>query len=178
MRLFRRKNYSPNEIAERLKGKVHSIGVGCWIEKCDFGNDLELISIGNNVHIGKNSRLITYRPVAQHLDKILNKETNSKLRDLGPIIIMDDVYIGENVIIYPGTKICRGAVVLDGSVVIEDVFEGDVVVGNPAKPISTSVEMYKMIKEVNLAWPWFNKNINHEEIVKERVKYFFEERKE
>lgn len=50
-----------------------------------------------------------------------------------PCDIGDDVLIGANAVILEGVKIGRGSVVAAGSVVTEDVPEGVVVAGTPAK---------------------------------------------
>lgn len=52
-----------------------------------------------------------------------------------PCEIGDDVLIGANAVILEGVKIGRGSVVAAGSVVTEDVPEGVVVAGTPAKII-------------------------------------------
>ena len=52
-----------------------------------------------------------------------------------PCEIGDDVLIGANSVILEGVKIGKGSVVAAGSVVIEDVPEGVVVAGSPAKII-------------------------------------------
>lgn len=54
-----------------------------------------------------------------------------------PCEIGDDVLIGANAVILEGVKIGNGAVVAAGSVVVEDVPEGVVVAGTPAKVIKT-----------------------------------------
>ncbi|MBC2582480.1 2,3,4,5-tetrahydropyridine-2,6-dicarboxylate N-acetyltransferase [Clostridium sp. DJ247] len=52
-----------------------------------------------------------------------------------PCEIGDDVLIGANAVILEGIKIGKGSVVAAGSVVVEDVPEGVVVAGTPAKII-------------------------------------------
>jgi 2,3,4,5-tetrahydropyridine-2-carboxylate N-succinyltransferase len=52
-----------------------------------------------------------------------------------PCEIGDDVLIGANSVILEGVKIGKGSVVAAGSVVVEDVPEGVVVAGTPAKII-------------------------------------------
>lgn len=52
-----------------------------------------------------------------------------------PCEIGDDVLIGANAVILEGVKIGKGSVVAAGSVVVEDVPEGVVVAGTPAKII-------------------------------------------
>lgn len=52
-----------------------------------------------------------------------------------PVIIEDDVLIGANAVILEGVRVKKGAVVAAGAIVIEDVEEGMVVAGTPAKVI-------------------------------------------
>ena len=52
-----------------------------------------------------------------------------------PAVIGDNVYIGGCATILPGLKIGNNAIIGAGAVVIKDVSEFDIVVGNPAKSI-------------------------------------------
>ncbi|MBQ3268285.1 MAG: 2,3,4,5-tetrahydropyridine-2,6-dicarboxylate N-acetyltransferase [Clostridia bacterium] len=52
-----------------------------------------------------------------------------------PVIVEDDVLIGANAVVIEGVHVGRGAVVAAGAVVIEDVPEGMVVAGCPARVI-------------------------------------------
>lgn len=81
-------------------------------------------TIGRNVHLGAGA------VVAGVL------EPPSKT----PVIIEDDVMIGANAVILEGVRVGRGAVVAAGSVVINDVLEGTVVAGVPAKVIKEKDE--------------------------------------
>jgi acetyltransferase-like isoleucine patch superfamily enzyme len=53
-----------------------------------------------------------------------------------PLVIQDDVWIGNNVVILPGCKfIGRGAVIGAGSIVTKNVDPYTIVVGNPARKL-------------------------------------------
>lgn len=54
-----------------------------------------------------------------------------------PCIIEDDVLIGANAVILEGVRVGKGSVVAAGSVVVEDVPNGVVVAGTPAKIIKS-----------------------------------------
>ena len=61
-----------------------------------------------------------------------------KLRRLyskGPIVIGDNVWIGDKVIILDGVKIGNNSIIAAGTVVTKDVPDFCVVAGNPAKII-------------------------------------------
>lgn len=60
-----------------------------------------------------------------------------------PCDIGDDVLIGANAVILEGVKVGKGSVVAAGSVVVEDVPEGVVVAGTPAKIIKSVDERTK-----------------------------------
>lgn len=57
-----------------------------------------------------------------------------------PVIIEDDVMVGANAVIIEGVKVGKGAVVAAGAIVLQDVPEGAVVAGNPAKIIKLKDE--------------------------------------
>jgi len=57
-----------------------------------------------------------------------------------PVVIEDDVMIGANAVVIEGVRVGRGAVVAAGAIVLQDVPEGAVVAGNPAKIIKLKDE--------------------------------------
>lgn len=133
-----------------------------------------IFGIGNNVVIEDNTKFINYRPTAEFFDGIIDNGENQKLRNLGPIDIADNVYICSNVILYPNVKIGKNCLILDGSVITTSIEENSVVMGNPARVIAKIDDWYLNIKNINLKYPWYNKNISHDEIVRQREQYFFE----
>ena len=62
---------------------------------------MKLISIGSNVQIQDGVKFLNYRPSAEHFDKLFDAGKNQMLRDLGAIIIEDNVFIGKDVLILP-----------------------------------------------------------------------------
>jgi len=88
------------------------------------------IKIGNDVMIGPQT-IIWGRDHGMKKNELMRLQPHVKK----PIVIEDDVWIGANVTILKGVKISKGAVVGAGSVVIKDVPEYAVVVGNPAKVV-------------------------------------------
>ena len=86
------------------------------------------ISIGTHVMISPYVTLMTsnHRYVTQ-FSEIGNYD------EYRPIVIKDDVWIGERAIILPGVTIGRGAIVGAGAVVTKDVPDRAVVGGNPAR---------------------------------------------
>jgi acetyltransferase-like isoleucine patch superfamily enzyme len=86
------------------------------------------ISIGKDVMIGPKT-VIWGRDHGIKKDTIMKNQPHIKK----PITIGNDVWIGANVTILKGVNIGNGAVVGAGSVVIKDIPEYAIVVGNPAR---------------------------------------------
>lgn len=86
------------------------------------------IVIGNNVSISSDVIILT-------ADHDMNSPDFSGRNK--PVIIDDYVWIGTRVMILPGVKIGKGAVIAAGSVVVKDVESYNVVGGIPAKLIKS-----------------------------------------
>lgn len=86
------------------------------------------ITVGDNSVISQGSYLCT----ASHDVNSRNMALVTK-----PIIIRDGVWIAAKVIVLPGVEMCSGSVAGAGSVVAKSVCSNDVVVGNPARQVST-----------------------------------------
>lgn len=71
----------------------------------------------------------------------------------GPIIVEDDVWIGNNAIILSGITIGKGAIVAAGSVVTKNVEPYSIVGGNPAQLIKYrfSEEVIRQLLNVDLS---------------------------
>ena len=110
----------------RLKGAV--IGDNCHIYgSVDNGHEF-LVTIGNNVTLASGCRLLTHDGSTK---KILGYSR------IGRIDIGNDVFIGAASIILPNVRIGSKVIVGAGSVVTRDIPDNSVVVGNPARAIST-----------------------------------------
>jgi len=73
---------------------------------------------------------------------------------LGPIIIHDDVYIGEGAFVLGGTTIGEGSIVGAGSVLRQDIPAGSVVMGNPAKVVARVEDLIRFWEAESMAFPW------------------------
>lgn len=104
------------------------------------------ITIGEDTIIGDHAFLDGRAPlkIGNHVDiaaevMIYNSEHGINSEDfhatLGPVEIEDYVFIGPRVIILPGVKIGKGAVVAAGAVVTKSVDEFTIVGGVPAQMI-------------------------------------------
>ena len=114
----------------RLEGDPRKLSVG---SESVIGRDVDLmlherIQIGNRVVISPRAVLLT----ASHRPRDPKWSMYSR-----PIVIDDYAWIATGAMVMPGVHIGRGAVVGAGAVVREDVPAGAIVLGNPAKVVST-----------------------------------------
>lgn len=111
-------------------------------DKVNIGDNVSIrcadrIIIGNNVLIGSRVLIIdnshgNYK--GENQDSPLTSPNERKIVT-APVVIEDNVWVGENVTIMPGTKIGAGSIVGAHSVVTSEVKPGTIVVGAPAKEI-------------------------------------------
>lgn len=91
------------------------------------------VTIGNHVFIGPNVSLYTACHPTDPIERRKGTEWTK------PITIGNDVWIGGNVTILPGVTIGSGSTIGAGSVVIRDIPEGSIAVGNPCRVVKTIV---------------------------------------
>lgn len=134
------------QILDKLLGKH---GKNCCINPgffCDYGYNIEIgdnffanynmvildcakVTIGNNVFIAPNVGIYTA------LHPLNAEERRSGTESAKSICIGNDVWIGGGVSILPGVKIGNNCVIGAGSVVVKDIPNNSVAVGNPCKVI-------------------------------------------
>jgi len=102
-------------------GSYSGLGINSWIGPAKIGKD---------VIMGREVIIISKNHKYSDSTKPIHLQGYEQVR---PVIIEDDVWIGTRVIILPGRRIGRGAVIGAGSVVTKDVPPYAVVGGNPAK---------------------------------------------
>lgn len=93
--------------------------------------DSAKVIIGSQSQLGPNVQIYC---AEHHLDR--TKRCVEGLEIARPVNIGDRVWIGGGAIILAGVSIGDGAVIGAGSIVTKDVPAGNVVAGNPAKPIT------------------------------------------
>lgn len=112
------------------RGDNISIGNDSGIgDKC-FLQDIGSIVIGSDVLMGPEVMIFTANHEMKRDELIRNQGT--KVLD---VTIEDDVWISSRVIILPGVKISKGAVIAAGAVVTRNVEPFTIVGGVPAKEL-------------------------------------------
>ena len=115
----------------KKRGVFHSQGDNCFISKAANLPDPHLICIGNNVWITSGCQLLCH-----DASVIMINILRSGHRDrVGPIIIGNNCFLGNNVILLPETNIGSNTIIGAGSVVTQDVPANTLAVGNPARVI-------------------------------------------
>lgn len=101
------------------------------------------VSIGNNFHSGIDCMIITdshnYEGEAiPYDDTVISRD----------VVIDDNVWIGNRVIILPGVHIGEGAIIQAGSVVVKDIPKYAIAGGHPAEAFSSrDAEHYERLKK-------------------------------
>ncbi|MBB1330209.1 acyltransferase [Pseudoalteromonas sp. SG43-1] len=107
------------------------IGSGCRINENVY---IEQAEIGRDVLIAPNVTILSRMHEFSRIDIPISMQGYKKQMK---VYIEDDVWLGRNVIVMPGIRIGKGAIVAAGSVVTKDVGDYTIVGGVPAKLIRT-----------------------------------------
>lgn len=101
--------------------------------RCHIGC-INRIIIGNNVLFGSQV-LITDHSHGGGKDEIGIPPKEKDLYSKGPVIIEDNVWVGEGVCILPNVRIGENSIIGANAVVIQDIPPYSVAVGNPARVV-------------------------------------------
>lgn len=141
MRFFRRIifSYLIKRKAEHISGKIFINGFSRVNSKTRLGGNVHfnglkvigngVVEIGDNFHSGTGCLLITENHNFDHGEAIPYDNTFVTKE----IVIEQNVWLGSNVIILPGTHIEEGAIVQAGAVVYGRVPRCAITGGNPSK---------------------------------------------
>ena len=114
------------------------LGSKYFVQSCPFISQvkgyLNFDMIGRNNKPEQPQHVVYFYTAAHPLDHTLRDE---ELEYAKPITVGDSVWIGGGVTVLPGVAIGSRAVIGGGSVVVHDIPEGVVAVGNPCRPIRT-----------------------------------------
>lgn len=135
---------NPIRYAEKIgvnfvKGGLHLYGSPSW------GSEPWIITLGNNVHITAGVKFITHDG-----GTLLYRSMVPDLEITKPIVVGDNVYFGNNVIVLPGVTIGNNVVIGAGAVVSKDVPDNSLAVGVPARVIKSSDEYFEKLKAESL----------------------------
>jgi acetyltransferase-like isoleucine patch superfamily enzyme len=164
----------------RDRESLRKQGENCFISKGAELPDPYLLSIGSNVWITDGCRLLCHDASVV----MINIMNNSHIDQVGPIVIGDNCFLGNNVIVLPNSKIGSNTIIGSGAVVTGDLKGNAVYAGNPARQISSMQNYINKSQGRSKQFPWsdlLKKNAVHiydpklESTLKnERIKYFFE----
>jgi acetyltransferase-like isoleucine patch superfamily enzyme len=161
----------------KLHGGFCAIGEHCNILPTTNFTDPAYVKLGNNVHFS-NCTLIGHDGSVA----MLNRAYGVTLDAVGKIDIRDNVFIGYGAIVLPNVTIGPNAIVAAGAVVTKDVAPGDIVGGNPAKPIAKVEDLVTKLQARTEALPWSDlirkRGLGldfemEEELLLRRVEYFY-----
>ena len=110
-----------------------------------WGSEPWIITIGKNVHITNGVRFITHDG-----GTLLFRDRVPDLEITKPIVIGDNVYIGNNVLLLPGVTIGNNVIIGAGAVVSRSIPDNSVAVGVPARVIKSSDEYFEKIQRESI----------------------------
>ena len=147
--IFQRENGGPVELGDRVyiyKDTIMETGYGGSLTleaeasihpRCQLNAYKSHIYIGRGVMIAPNCAFYPYDHGVAPNKPIRKQPLQSK----GPIVVGNDAWIGVGVIILGGVRIGDGAVIAAGSVVTNDVPDGAIGAGVPARVIKMRSEL-------------------------------------
>ena len=154
---FRFNHTPPEEVKMRqalLRELIPDMGDGCPVKPpilCAYGC---FIHMGRNVFLNYGCKLVDGGAIDLGNDVLIgpgctivtaNHAVNPERRKAGymhlkPVTIEENVWIGAEVTIRPGVTIGRNSVIGAGSVVVQDIPEDCIAVGNPCKIVGKASE--------------------------------------
>jgi len=128
---------------------MYHLGTDCSIMVTAMIADPQYTWIGNRVCLG-TCTLICHDGSIQ----VLYQRHGLRIDRIGPIIIHDDVFVGEGAIVLGGTTIGEGSIIGAGSVLRKSVPPGSVVMGNPAKVVAKVDDLIRFWEAESMQFPW------------------------
>ena len=165
---------TPMKRAEYLK-KHHvyaSMGEGCSFQGRMVPLYANLIKFGDYVDMAPNVTFLTHD--VSH--KILNKYKGSYefKENAGCIEIGNNVYIGYKVVIFNNVKIGDNVIIAPGSVVQSDIPSNCLVGGDPAS-VKCSIDMLCALRSMRAPYPDYIKLRDGDSATKEAAEYLWKE---
>ena len=110
-----------------------------------WGSEPWLITVGNNVHITGECKFINHDG-----GTLIFRKMVPDLEITKPIVIGDNVYIGEETMILPGVNIGSNVVIGARSVVTKDIPDNVVAAGVPCRVIKTTYEYLEKLERESI----------------------------
>jgi putative colanic acid biosynthesis acetyltransferase WcaF len=103
-----------------------TVGDHCWIGQEVWLDNIEDVCIGDHVCVSQRAYFCT----GNHDHRRTTFDLTAR-----PIVVHNGAWVGASALLLAGVEIHANAVVAGGSVVTKDVAAGQIVGGNPARPI-------------------------------------------
>lgn len=135
-------------------GKHIILGEGTYVNfNCNFVDD-GMIRVGKNVLFGPAVTIATVgHPIRPDMREYMYTD---------PVVIEDNVWLGENVTICPGVTIGQNSVIGAGSVVVKDIPANVIAVGNPCRVL-------REISEKDMAYYYKDRPIDEADLAEEKA---------
>jgi acetyltransferase-like isoleucine patch superfamily enzyme len=127
--------YNRWSIAEYFRKQGAQIGENCSISVKSLGSEPYLVKLGNHVTISEGVVFLTHEGGVRMLG-----ETFSNLQLFGTIILEDNCFIGQNVVLCPNIRIGKDSIVGANSLVISDVQPNTIAIGVPARHFGSATK--------------------------------------
>ena len=169
---------------------INKINIGDYtyggIDAESFGNPNARLDIGCFCSIAQNVRFIldgehNYKKISTYpfAVRFLNQKTEALCK--GPIIIGDDVWIGERVIVLSGVNIGQGAIIGAGSIVTKDVPPYAIFANNKIIKYRFNNKIIEILKKIDFKkltpetimnkYDLLNINIEDEQNIEEKLQF-------
>jgi acetyltransferase-like isoleucine patch superfamily enzyme len=122
----------------KILGEPRYLAVKCWFD--GEGGDYRLITIGHNVVISSNVRVLTHDYSISRAFVALGVDLASEVANVRPVSIGDNSFVGTGSILMPGSRLGKNVIVGAGSVVRGEVPDDSIVMGNPAIVVGNTLE--------------------------------------
>lgn len=112
-------------------------------------DDFNLITLGDRLVVSSNVIFLTHDYSFTTSLIAIEEKPETDIGLLGPITIGDNVFIGMNALLLPGTTIGNNVIIGAGSVVRGKVPDNSIYSGNPATFVANIKEHAEKLKEKN-----------------------------
>jgi acetyltransferase-like isoleucine patch superfamily enzyme len=130
-------------------GALYHLGTDCSLLPSTKIIDPAYTWIGDRVCLGSCTLICHDGSI-----EVLYQRLGLRIDRIGPIIIEDDVYIGEGAIVLGGVTVGAGSIVGAGSVLRKSIPAGSVVMGNPAKVVAQVDDVVRFWEAESQQFPW------------------------